>query len=98
MSKTELSYQLYSEFKNSDWYIYWDRSYSKSKDLQLLVVWNACTDTCIYYDYIRLKEILKKNELNTTLPYLSKITDKSFDYFKSICEEFINDVNVEFDT
>jgi hypothetical protein len=96
MNANNLSYTIYSEFKDSDWYIYWDREFSRLKDYQLLVVWFVSEDNHTYYDYITLKKLLSSNTSQNGLQYVHKLSEKHIKDFVSICEEFCKDVDKEF--
>lgn len=96
MSEKELSYQLYSEFKNSNWYIYWDKEYAYLKETQLLVVWHIASEVIAYYDYGRLEVLLKSDKMDETLPYFKTLPEDDKTLFTSICHEFIEDVNYKF--
>lgn len=99
MTDIELSYQIYSEFKDSDWYIYWDRDYSCLKKYQLLVVWFAGEDGYTYYDYVTLKKLLGSSKTpETGLTYVGKLTKEQIKEFVAICEEWCADVDLEFGT
>lgn len=92
---SDLSYQLYSEFKTSDWYIYWDKDHAYTKKNQLLVVWHVSSDNYVYYDYTNLKSLLASNTAQNGLPYMGNLSETSIEYFLSICQEFIADVDYE---
>ena len=90
------NYITYSEFKNSDWYIYWDTEFSRIKQYQLMVVWHIKAENYVYYDYVKLKELLSTNTAQNGLPYLSLLEPNSIEYFLRICHEFIADVDIRF--
>lgn len=92
----ELSYRLYSEWKTSNWYIYWDRDYAHIKDQQLLVVWYAKSDSCTYYDYVKLKQLLAEGTAQNGLTYANMLTPSDINEFKAICHEFVYDMDREF--
>lgn len=98
MIDSELSYQIYSEFKDSDWYIYWDKEYSRVKKYQILVVWFAGEENYTYYDYVTLKALLKANKSQDGLQYVNKLSQKQIKEFIAICEEFCMDIELEFGT
>ncbi len=90
------NYRTYSEFKDSDWYIYWDKEFSRIKPYQILVVWYITGDSYVTYDYNRLSELLKENTAHTGLPFVSSLDDANIKYFTKICNEFIADVDYHF--
>ena len=92
------AYQVYSEFKNSDWYIYWDIGHSKGKENQLLVVWFIKSDHGAYYEYAALKLALAAGDAHKHLPASEKLSDDNIYEFTKICEEFVMDVNSKYDT
>ena len=96
INKGELSYILYSEFKDSDWYIYWDKEYAHLKDSQLLVVWYAKYENYTYFDYGHLIKLMKSKSVANSLPYSALLKEADALYFKRICEEFITDVDILF--
>lgn len=98
MSQPDLSYQVYSEFKTSDWYIYWDKEYSKVKKYQLMVVWYVGEDNPVHYDYITLRALLAAKKAETGLSYLHKLTPDNIRVFLDVCEEFCMDIEREFGT
>lgn len=99
MIETELSYQIYSEFKDSDWYIYWDKEYSNLKKFQLLVVWFAGEDGYTYYDYVTLKKLMDTTQTpQTGLTYIGKLSPAQIKEFIAICNEWLADIDMEFDT
>lgn len=98
MSLPDLTYQVYSDFKTSDWYIYWDKEYAKIKKYQLLVVWYVGEDSPVHYDYVTLKLLLSNNKAETGLSYLHKLSKTNVSLFLTICEEFCVDVEREFST
>ncbi len=95
----ELSYQVYSDFKDSNWYVYWDKDYAYIKDAQLLVIWHAKADACVYYDYSHLKPHLKDGTFFKSLSQIAQsIPQSDMDELVKIANEFIADMDVEFDT
>ncbi len=98
MNDTELSYQIYSEFKNSDWYVYWDKEYSRLKNYQLFVVWFVSEENYTYYDYVTLKSLLKTKSPHKGLPYVDRLSQAQINEFIDICEEFCADIELEFST
>lgn len=97
MSKP-LTYHVYSEFKNSNWYAYWDREFAKTKQHQLMLVWHINEADHVPYDYVTLKALLKERKAETGLPYMQKLSQYDIKEFIQICEEFCTDVDLEFDT
>lgn len=96
MKDNELTYQVYSEFKTSDWYVYWDKEYSRAKMYQLLVVWHVKGDGYTNFDYTTLKKLLASNTAQNGLPYHSTLNKEAIKEFLAICNEFIADIDVEF--
>lgn len=89
-------YQIYSEFRDSDWYIYWDKEYSRAKKYQLLVVWHIKAETYVYYDYVTLKPLIAAGTAHTGLSYAPNLSSGAINEFTSICKEFLADIDVEF--
>lgn len=94
----ELTYQVYSDYKTSDWYIYWDKAFASTKDYQRLIVWHIKAEDQVIYDYVTLKKLLTKGTATTGLPYASMLGSDDIKYFASICDEFIADMDVNYDT
>lgn len=86
----------YSDFKESNWYIYWDTGYSKIRKYQLLVVWHISHDQEVYYDYMHLHKLVEKNNALAGIPYRDKLPDDDKELFKRICSEFVYDVELEY--
>ena len=98
MSNIELSYQIYSEFKDSDWYIYWDKEFSRAKKYQLLVVWFVNEYEFVNYDYITLKKLIQADSAQNGLPYVNQLSESQIKEFLTICKEFIADIDLVFGT
>lgn len=96
MPHKELSYQIYSEFKDSDWYIYWDKEYARIKKHQLLVVWYAKSDAYAYFDYMNLTARVEKGDVLTALPYTKNLSEKEKTYVLSIFKEWLSDMDAQF--
>lgn len=94
--KSEESFVTYSEFKDSNWYIYWDTNYSQIKNYQLLIVWHIGQEQEVYYDYMHLEKLVKENNALTGLPYQDKLLKADKDMFNRICLEFVTDVELKF--
>lgn len=99
MSERELPYQVYSEFKDSNWYVYWDKEYAHTKELQLLIIWHIKDDTNqIYYDYKHLKPQLADGNFVKFIEGMKVASKEDIDELVKIAHEFIADLDVEFDT
>jgi hypothetical protein len=96
MPPKELSYQIYSEFKDSDWYIYWDKEYARVKKHQLLVVWYAKSDAYAYFDYMNLVALMEKGDVLSALPYTKNLPPEQTNYVLSIFNEWISDMDEVF--
>jgi len=96
MAYKELSYQIYSEFKDSDWYIYWDKDYAHVKKHQLLVVWYIKSDTYAYFDYMNMSSLMEKGDVLSALPYLKGLPPEQGNYALSIFREWLCDMDIHF--
>lgn len=92
----DITYQVYSEFKTSDWYTYWDKAFAATKDYQRLIVWHIKADDQVIYDYVTLKKLMSNNKAVSGLPYGSTLSTSDIEYFKTICEEFLSDIDRHF--
>lgn len=92
----DLDYQVYSDFKTSDWYIYWDKDYAYTKNSQMLVVWYIKVDNFTNYDYVTLTKLLKTDSAHHGLPYSATLSESAIKEFTSICKEFVADMDLEF--
>lgn len=94
--KSDESFVTYSEFRDSNWYIYWDTGYSRVKNYQLLLVWHIEHEQEVYYDYMHLEKLVKANNACAGLSYRDKIPQEDKDIFSRICLEFVTDVEIKF--
>lgn len=92
----ELPYVVYSEFQNSNWYIYWDTSYAATRNYQLLVVWHINEDAEIYYDYMHLKPLVENKTMIKGITYRDKLPQDDIDWFDKVCIEFVMDVEKKY--
>lgn len=99
MSDNELSYQVYSEFKDSNWYVYWDKEYAYVKEHQLLIMWHIKdNENQIYYDYKHLKPQLADGKFVAFIKDMKVASQADIDELVKIAKEFLADIDVEFDT
>ena len=92
----DLSYQVYTDFRDSNWYIYWDKLYAHIKPHQLLVVWHITQDSGTNFDYITLKNLITDNTVKNVFSYADTLNNEDFVMFLRICSEFIDDMDSKF--
>lgn len=86
--------KVLSEFKYSDWYVYWDNSLFKSKEMQPCYIWHirAVDPAVVSYKIVSnltdVKKLFQKHD---------GVSEEDFSYLNEILKKFVTVVDEKFD-